>query len=479
MVDLVLEHPGQELVGLDGDLVAVEVEPGEMDLLGPDDGPGQPGHRQAALVVGPLPPGFGEHGVHHGDRARPVAGVVDEHALLYTDLGRGQADAGGLVHGLHHVVGELLERPVDLVDFRRPLAQHGVAVETDGVPRHARPSYRDASGSLGRGAQARTGSTSTRSRPGGRGTAASRSHNVGVVGGPHRPHPVDGPRTATAVGGGAPAARPVGVGAGPDTTAMALKGGRPRARRTSVSAAGQRPGSADTAATSAGGGAGGSGPPPAPGHGPRRRRPPAPAPRAGRPGPAAPAPARRPGTGGRAAPSRTPKNTTASAPARGAARLRCPPPPARRSTRSSLLGRPSPAPTPRPPARRRAPRAPRARGRHPEAQRLHPGGAAPGAHDGPLLAAASAAQERVARRIAASLDPPCPSLMARRRARPRLHTSRSGPAPHTPRRQQPHPSRPVDDAHHPPAPAVAATSRTSAPAARRRVPSGGRRRGGR
>ena len=46
VVDLVLEDPGQVLVGLDRDLVAVEVEPGQVDLLGTHDRPRQAGDRE-------------------------------------------------------------------------------------------------------------------------------------------------------------------------------------------------------------------------------------------------------------------------------------------------------------------------------------------------------------------------------------------------------------------------------------------------
>ena len=79
---------------------------------------------------------------------------------------------------LHHVVGELLERSVDPVDLRRPLAQHGVTVETDGVPRHAG----HGTGTFpGVRSQARTGSTSTRSRPGGRSPLAKRAATAGAL----------------------------------------------------------------------------------------------------------------------------------------------------------------------------------------------------------------------------------------------------------------------------------------------------------
>ena len=61
--------------------------------------------------------------------------VVDEHALLHTDLGGGQADAGGVVHGDDHVVGQRLQAGVDV----RHLGAAGAArvtEETDGVSGH-------------------------------------------------------------------------------------------------------------------------------------------------------------------------------------------------------------------------------------------------------------------------------------------------------------------------------------------------------
>jgi hypothetical protein len=73
-------------------------------------------HRQAALV-----------GHHHvlaaGDDLRvdqhqgPVAcvgGVHHDHAFVHVDLGRGQAHALGVVHGLEHVVDQAADAIVDL-----------------------------------------------------------------------------------------------------------------------------------------------------------------------------------------------------------------------------------------------------------------------------------------------------------------------------------------------------------------------------
>ena len=152
---------------------------------------------------------------------------------------------------------------------------------------------------------------------------------------------------------------------GPDTTANALKGGRSRARRTSVSPAASTPGSADTADDQCrvAGLAGLDHHPPR-GAGRRRAEPRHPR-RAGRRGPRARGPARRHETAGRATRSRTRRTPRHPPRAPGAAPPRCPPPPG--PTRPGPLPsrRPSPGPTPRPPPRRQEPRGPLARATRP------------------------------------------------------------------------------------------------------------------
>ena len=74
-----LEDPTLVLVGLERQLVAVEVEPDEVDAVRPRDLPGVPGHREAPLEVGELAVGLDEAGVDH--RHGPVARVVDEQPL--------------------------------------------------------------------------------------------------------------------------------------------------------------------------------------------------------------------------------------------------------------------------------------------------------------------------------------------------------------------------------------------------------------
>ena len=95
VVELVLEHAALELVGLDGDLVAVEVEADDVDPVRADDLPRQAGHREAALLVDPLAVGLDDLGVDHALGPGAVVEVLDEEALLHADLrarpGRGPA----------------------------------------------------------------------------------------------------------------------------------------------------------------------------------------------------------------------------------------------------------------------------------------------------------------------------------------------------------------------------------------------------
>src|SRR5437763_6163426 len=209
VVELVLEHAGQQLVGLDRDLVAVEVVTGQVELLGPDDREVQAGHRQAPLLVLPLAPRLGDHRVDDGLGPLVALGkLVDEQALLHADLGRGQAQPRGRPHGVDHVLGQLGHPAVDVGDLGSALLEDGITEHTDGIPGHASsvPAHK------------RTGSTSIRSRPpDGRGVAARASHSGLVDGARTSQRPSSGPRASTVPGR---AATNAGA-ASPDTTANA------------------------------------------------------------------------------------------------------------------------------------------------------------------------------------------------------------------------------------------------------------------
>src|SRR5438270_5768693 len=136
VVVLVLEDAGQKLVGADRQIVAVDVHAREVDLLGPHDGPVQPGDGEAALFVGPLPAVVVQHGVDDDVGPGLVVGVVHEDPALHPDLRSGQPHAGGGVHGLDHVPGQAADAFVDVGDRRGPLAENGVPEHADAVGRH-------------------------------------------------------------------------------------------------------------------------------------------------------------------------------------------------------------------------------------------------------------------------------------------------------------------------------------------------------
>ena len=139
VVELVLQQAAQQLVALDRDLVPLEVVAGEVDLLGAHDRPGQPGHREAALLVLPLAARLGDDRVD--DDAGPrflvlVVQVEHEQPLLHAHLGRSQAQARGGVHRCNHVLGQARQATVDVGDLGRSQAQHRIAEDPDLVGSH-------------------------------------------------------------------------------------------------------------------------------------------------------------------------------------------------------------------------------------------------------------------------------------------------------------------------------------------------------
>ena len=74
------------------------------------------GDRQAAFFLAALPLAGNDLGID-GDQRRllavPGGAVEDDQPLADPDLGRGEADAGGGVHGLQHVVGQAAQFGVE------------------------------------------------------------------------------------------------------------------------------------------------------------------------------------------------------------------------------------------------------------------------------------------------------------------------------------------------------------------------------
>ena len=62
----------------------------------------------------------------------PAGNVNNEDPQRHADLRRRQPDSRRRVHGLDHVVDQLLQRVIDVLDRLRLAAQHAVRVGADG-----------------------------------------------------------------------------------------------------------------------------------------------------------------------------------------------------------------------------------------------------------------------------------------------------------------------------------------------------------
>jgi len=111
MVHLMLDAHGQQAVGLDLERLAVDVEGADLDPGRALDAVIDAGHRQAAFVVDLLFfAGPGDFRVDENHQLFLGFGHVDgDHALVHVHLGRGQADARRVVHGIRHVGHQLAQ----------------------------------------------------------------------------------------------------------------------------------------------------------------------------------------------------------------------------------------------------------------------------------------------------------------------------------------------------------------------------------
>ncbi len=185
MVDLVLKKPAKELVGLDRHFLAIEVVATDVHLHRSDDPQPEVGNGETPFFVVPLTSRLHDGRVDH--HFGPLTHVIDEQPFLHSDLGGGQTGAHGDIHGVHHVIHQAGERPVDLVDVASHLFEHRISIGADRIRGHASHSTGCSVDVAPCGARAATsagcsqtsiGSTSTRSRPAGRGVDANPSHKV-------------------------------------------------------------------------------------------------------------------------------------------------------------------------------------------------------------------------------------------------------------------------------------------------------------
>ncbi len=134
MIHLVLQGAPFELVGLDGDLVSLQIQTDQVDRIGTGQLEGQPRDRKTTFVVDELSVGLDDPWVDDGDRS--MTDVVDEEPFGDAHLIGGQAHARLVVHGLEHVVGELRDAAVDVGDLFGASGEHRVADLADRVASH-------------------------------------------------------------------------------------------------------------------------------------------------------------------------------------------------------------------------------------------------------------------------------------------------------------------------------------------------------
>jgi hypothetical protein len=110
MIHFVLDAHRQQAVGLQFERLAVAVERAHGDALGGVTLSNTPGTDRQPSSLSSRPDCGDDLGVdEHAQLVVGLGDVDDDHALVNVDLGRGQPDAGGGVHGLGHVVDQLTD----------------------------------------------------------------------------------------------------------------------------------------------------------------------------------------------------------------------------------------------------------------------------------------------------------------------------------------------------------------------------------
>lgn len=116
MIEFVLHAHRQQAFAFQFERLAVAVLGLDPHAQGAVDVLVEARHRQAAfLVLAHVVGQLFDRGVDEDPRLAAVFAQVHDHDLLvHVDLGRGQADARGFVHGFKHVVDQLTQCVVEL-----------------------------------------------------------------------------------------------------------------------------------------------------------------------------------------------------------------------------------------------------------------------------------------------------------------------------------------------------------------------------
>ncbi|MCY1300251.1 hypothetical protein D9M70_498120 [compost metagenome] len=143
VIDLMLQAGGEQAIGLDHLFLAVTVEMLDGDRRGALDLGVKVWDRQAAFLVDRALIGrSNDLGIDENERGLVVAffrNIEHQHAFGNADLDRGKADAGRVIHGFEHIVGQTADVRVDGFDRRGNLAEHRIGKDDKRLDRHAAP----------------------------------------------------------------------------------------------------------------------------------------------------------------------------------------------------------------------------------------------------------------------------------------------------------------------------------------------------
>src|SRR5690606_30431539 len=117
MIDFVLNTDSKQPVGIELNRLAFAIERTDANPLGAPDLVVYPRHRQAPLLH--LLDAFSREDFRIDQHERLIARLADiddDNALVHVDLRRRQPNTRRGVHGLEHVVDQLLQARIDLLD---------------------------------------------------------------------------------------------------------------------------------------------------------------------------------------------------------------------------------------------------------------------------------------------------------------------------------------------------------------------------
>ncbi len=136
MIDFVLEGAGEQLGAFQLDGFAVEILGADTDFRGAHDFVADVRKAKAAFFLDLLPFPVDDLRIDEDDFVVGVlliAEVDDRDALADANLGRGEADADSLVHGLEHVGGERTQLVVEFSNRFGGALEDGVGIFDDGA----------------------------------------------------------------------------------------------------------------------------------------------------------------------------------------------------------------------------------------------------------------------------------------------------------------------------------------------------------